>query len=93
MLNMIKLSEDLLPIYKLELEKGNEVKRIDEPAGTKCPYAVIFKRPLHKTEIESELALLPSVRYWESRDPHYPKEAGFLSEETRHAIAGPINSA
>jgi len=90
---MSKLSQDLLPIYQLELDKGNEVARVDEPAGTKCPYAVVFKNPLHKAEIESELELPASVKYWESRDSHYPTEAGYYSEATRHAIAGPIGTA
>lgn len=90
---MSKLSQDLLPIYQLELERGNEVERVDEPAGTNCPYAVVFKKPLHKAEIEEMLDLSPSVKYWESRDPHYSKEAGYRSETTRHAIAGPINGA
>lgn len=88
--SMSKLSQDLVPIYCLELELGNEVVRIDEPAGTKCPYAVVFGRPLHKREIEMQLKLPRSVRYWECRDPHYAKEAGYLSEVTRHGIAGPL---
>lgn len=90
-IRMSKLSQDLLPIYQLELDKGNEVERVDEPAGTECPYAVMFKKPLHKKEIESELHLSESVKYWESRDWHYEKRAGYYSETTRHAIAGPIN--
>ena len=53
----VKLSEDLLPIYRLELQLNNEVVRIDEPAGSTCPYAVIFKLPLHKRQIEMELQL------------------------------------
>lgn len=87
---MTRLSDDLRPIYELEINLGNEVAGIAEPAGTECPYAVIFKNPLHKARIDSELRLAPSVSYWESRDPHYPIEAGYLSETTRHAIAGPI---
>jgi hypothetical protein len=87
---MLKLSNDLLPIYELELARGNDVVRIDEPAGTNCPYAVIFRRPLHRDAIENELALPPSIQYWESRDAHYAREAGFYSEETRHVIAGPL---
>jgi hypothetical protein len=87
---MTKLSKDLLPIYTLELDRGNEVARVDEPAGTNCPYAIIFKKPLHKNEIESELELPPSVQYWESRDAHYGKEAGYYSKETRHIVAGPL---
>jgi hypothetical protein len=90
---MSKLSHDLWSIYQLELDKGNEVASINEPAGTKCPYAVVFARPLHKAEIETELNLSPFVKYWESRDSHYPKEAGFYSEVSGHAIAGPINGA
>jgi hypothetical protein len=90
---MLKLSQDLLPLYQLELNRGNEVKRVDEPAGTECPYGVIFKEPLHKQEIESELCLVESVKYWESRDWHYEEQAQYYSEKTRHAIAGPINRA
>ncbi len=88
---MPKLSHDLLPIYQLELAMGNEVARVDEPAGTKCPYALVFKRALHKAEIERELELSSSVKYWESRDRHYPQEAGYYSEATGHAVLGPIN--
>ncbi len=87
---MSTLSHDLFPIYQFELDRGNEVERVDEPAGTNCPYAVVLKKPLHKGEIERTLDLLPSVKYWESRDPHYPKEAGYRSETTGHSIAGPI---
>ena len=90
---MPRLSEDLLPIYQLELDRGNEIARIDEPAGTECPYAVMFKMPLHRREIESELKLAASVKYWESRDWHYETSAGYFSETTRHAVAGPIVGA
>lgn len=89
-IDMSKLSQDLLPIYQLELAMGNEVASVDEPAGTECPYAVVFKKPLHKVEIERELELPSSVRYWESRDWHFPKEAGYHSEATRHSIIGPL---
>lgn len=89
---MTKLSKDLIPIYNLELDRGNEIARIDEPAGSKCPYAMIFKRPLHKNEIESELDLPKSIRYWECHDAHYEKEAGYVSDETRHIVAGPLMS-
>lgn len=87
---MTKLSEDLLPIYRLELRLGNEVVRIDEPAGSTCPYAVIFKTPLHKRQLETQLDLARSVEYVESRDPHYPKEAGYVSKLTGHVVAGPL---
>jgi hypothetical protein len=89
---MSKLSEDLRPIYQFELDRGNEVVRVDKPAGTNCPYAVVFKNPLHKKGIEAELDLPASVEYWESRDPHYPKEAGYYSETTKHSVAGPIGN-
>jgi hypothetical protein len=87
---MTTLSKDLQPIYQLELESGNEVARIDEPAGTECPYAVIFKHPLHRTRIDAELQLSTSVKYWESRHPYYPMEAGFRSDISGHSVAGPL---
>lgn len=84
------LAEELVPIYELELRLGNVVHYVAEPAGTACPYAVVFKRPLHKAEIERELRLAPTISYWESHDPHYPIEAGYQCAITRHAVAGPV---
>jgi hypothetical protein len=69
---------------------GNEVACVDEPAGTECPYQVLFKDALHKKEIESELQLPPSVLYWECRDPHYAIEAGYFSDVSKHSVAGPL---
>jgi len=86
---MARLSQYLLPIFQLEVSLGNEVERIDEPAGTECPYAVIFKRPLHKKEIEDEIHLAASVKYWESHDCHYETGAGYYCEVTKHSISGP----
>ena len=85
------LSEDLRPIYDLEMAKGNQVERIDEPAGTDCPLAVVFKHPLHVKEIRSELTLPSSVEYWEHYDPHYSvkAEAGYACQKTAHCIIGP----
>jgi hypothetical protein len=88
---MTALTSDLRPIYELELRCGNEVAYVAEPAGTACPYAVAFKRPLHKAEIARELNLPASVKYWESFDTHYPIEGGYQCELTRHTIAGPID--
>ena len=64
---------------------------LDSKLGTGCPYAIVFKKALQKEVIENELRLPASVKYWESRDPHYPKEAGYFSDVSRHAIAGPID--
>jgi hypothetical protein len=84
------LAAELQPIYDLEVRLGNEVAYIAEPAGTACPYAVVFQQPLHKAEIEAELSLPETIRYWESHDSHYPIEAGYQCAISRHAIAGPI---
>lgn len=89
---MTSLAADLQLIYDLELRLGNQVAHVAEPAGTACPYAVAFKHPLHKAHIDRELLLPPSVKYWESHDTHYPIEAGYQCETTRHTIAGPIPS-
>ena len=85
-----KLAPNLQAIYDLELSQGNSVIRVDEPAGDRCPLAVIFKNPLQKAKIESTLSLPPTVRWWECRDPHYPIEGGYGCCETGHAIAGPL---
>ena len=84
------LSKDLQPIHDLELSLGNRVRRIDEPAGTKCPYAVVFEDALHLEAIREQLQLPESVKFWESRDPHYELGNGYVCEITRHAVSGPI---
>ncbi len=85
----MQLSTSLKPIYDLELSLGNEVIRVDEPAGSACPFAVVFRLPLHIDEIGSQLELPETVKLWESDDPHYAIERGYVCEESRHAISGP----
>ena len=85
---MINLSKDLLPIYKLELELGNEIARIGDPEGSKCPYAIVFKYPLHKQEIDNTLNLPSHVHYGETHDSHYGHDTHYFSDESRHAVIG-----
>ena len=87
---MKRLSNNLKKIYDLELKFGNKVLRIDEPAGTKCPLAVVFKDPIHFSKIEEVYKIPETVKKWENHDQHYPIEAGFVCEITNHVIAGPI---
>lgn len=82
------LSPTLLPIYDLEISKGNIIERVDKPAGTLCPLAVIFKKTLHYVEIK-DLRLQPEVQKYENKDRHYPLESGFFCKRSRHVVAGP----
>lgn len=84
------LSKNLRPLYELELEHGNVVERVDAPAGTECPLAVIFENPLHFEEAETQGVKRSAVSCWENVDPHYPRERGYLCEETRQVLAGPL---
>lgn len=86
----INLSVDLSPIYEIELTLGNMVARVDQPAGTECPLAVVFKCPLHHDEISKSLSLPATVRYWECTDSHYAIESGYQCEKSRHTISGPL---
>ena len=86
---MRSLSVYLQQIYNLELSEGNTVLRIDEPAGSKCELAVVFKCPLHLSKISQKLLLSPKVKKWENIDPHYPLEIGFVCCETGHVVCGP----
>jgi hypothetical protein len=81
---------NLRAIYDLEISLGNLVQEVDEPAGDRCPLAIVFKRPMHRATIESKLSLPAVVKWWECRDPHYPIQGGYSCEETHHVIAGPL---
>lgn len=83
------LSDNLRPIFDYEIRRGNSVERIDRPAGTNCPLAVIFSKPLDIQGFTRTYGLPPSVSTWSNRDKHYPMEDGYLCEKTRHVLAGP----
>ena len=85
-----QLCSDLLPIYKLELSLGNVIERVESPAGTKCPYAVVFKKRLNHKKIKELLTLPNSVFKWDNKDHHYELESGYGCEKTKHGIAGPL---
>jgi len=42
----ILLCDDLKEVYDFEVQHGNTLDYIAEPAGSNCPYAVVFKKPL-----------------------------------------------
>lgn len=85
-----ELSDLLQPIFNFEISRGNHVERVDKPAGSNCPLAVIFSKPLGIHEYAHEHGLPAGVRTWENKDRHYPLEAGYFCEKTHHAIAGPL---
>jgi hypothetical protein len=87
-----RLTPALQPIYDFELAQGNRVVRIDEQAWTECPLAVVFKNPLHKTEIDAKLSPPPHLHWFEDTDPHYSVdgEGGYKCSETGHAIIGSL---
>ena len=86
------LSDALKKIYDYEIARGNEVERIDRPAGSDCPLAVIFRSPLDISGFVSIYGLPSGVKTWENRDRHYPLEKGYVCEGTRHALAGPLRA-
>jgi len=83
-----KLAPNLRPIYDLELALHNTVVYVEEPAG--CPLKITFRNQLHKIEIESTLALPPTVKWEENHDPHYAIQGSYRCKETNHAISGPL---
>ena len=87
-----ELCEHLRPVVELELKLGNTIKRVDAPAGTRCPLAVVFVKPLHRSEIDRGVAPAEPVIWHESSDPHYEigGTAGYFCEEVRHFVYGPV---
>jgi len=87
-----KLSPDLRALYEDALATGNVVVRVDEPAGTLCPLAIVFGKPLIRSADGTPRALPPGVRWWENDDSHYEIQAGWQSETSRHILAAPLSS-
>ncbi len=83
------LSDDLKPICELERAFGNEIVAVLEPAGSECPFAIVFRDPLHFDAITADLSLPDTVTKWENDDPHYPIQSGFACSRTRHSVSGP----
>jgi hypothetical protein len=86
------LSETLWPIFDYEVSRGNQIVRIDKPAGSSCPLAVIFSMSLDIQGYIAAHGLPNGVNTWENRDSHYPLEKGYFCEHTRHALAGPFRT-
>jgi hypothetical protein len=84
------LSKSLQAILEFELARGNTIVRVDQPAGSRCPLAVVLLRPLNIDSFKAAHRLPANVGTWENHDSHYPLEAGYVCEQTRHAISGPL---
>ena len=85
------LSANLRGVLEFEVAHGNSIVRVDRPAGSQCPLAVIFAQPLGMVEFNAcNNNMASGVETWENRDTHYPLEAGYICKRTRHTVAGPI---
>jgi len=84
------LSKNLQVILEFELARGNSIARIDPPAGTRCPLAVILSGSLDILGFRATHSFPTAVATWENRDTHYPLETGYVCEQTWHTIAGPL---
>ena len=87
---MSKLGKELKLIYDYEINKGNLIEQIDEPAGTSCPLAITFKKKLFFIGSNEENDLTPNITFWESRDPHYPLQSGYKDSVSNYVICGPL---
>ena len=87
-----KLSPNLQVIYDIEVALGNTLVRVDEIDGSIPQMVVVFKNPLHRSEIETKTRILPPVYWMEERDEHYSRtaEGAYKCEDTGHAIVGPL---
>lgn len=84
------VSADLQEIVRFGLAGGNEVVRVDRPAGTKSPLGIVFKQSLRVSDYVEKHGLPETVDTWENRDPHYDLARGYISRASRHAVWGPL---
>jgi hypothetical protein len=87
------LSRNLQLIAQYELARGNEIERIDRPAGSASPLAVVFARPLDFDGFGKRHSLPPNVRTWSNRDRHYDLEDGYVCDSTHHVLSGPMHES
>lgn len=85
------LSKSLQLIAEHELARGNEVERIDRPAGSESLLAIVFSKPLDFEGFRKKSALPPNVRVWSNRDRHYDLEDGYVCDSTHHVLSGPMH--
>lgn len=84
------LSHSLQQIAQHELARGNEIERIDRPAGSASPLAIVFAKPLDFDGFRKGQRLPPNVRTWSNRDRHYDLEDGYVCDTTHHVLSGPM---
>lgn len=84
------LSDALRPIAEYELRRGNTVIRVDAPAGSDCPLAIVFALPLDTVAYRRDIGLPEEINTWSNSDSHYDLEAGYICTRSRHVIAGPL---
>ena len=86
-----QLTENLKPIVDYEISRGNKILRIDCPAGTLCPLAVVFEKSLDIAAFIKKYGMPDKVEIWSNTDRHYPLEKGYVCEKTRQALSGPLS--
>jgi hypothetical protein len=76
----------------MELDAGNSVIRIDEPAGTLCPLAVVMKNPLNRNRLSTVARGIPTIFWHENGDRHYEMNGmgGYASKASGQFLYGPL---
>lgn len=82
-----ELSEPLRHLLGYELMHGNVVERIERNRWSRCPLAVVLRKPLKLDSAAREVQLPNSIQRWENRDPRYEPQAGWKCTITLHALA------
>lgn len=87
-----KLDPVLLAIFDIEIAGGNQVARVDEPAGTLSPLAVVFKNRLNRSRIEESIKVPDHIVWHENDDQHYEINGmgGYASKSTHQFVYGPL---
>lgn len=82
-------SDALRRIVSHELARGNTI-RARETAWSRMDLVVRFDQPIDAQFAAAEAAAAPSVRLFETHDPHYGGELGAV--DGRESVTGPAQS-